>query len=58
MDNVHLQRFDLKVPVIAAIWASQRHERSPFTGACTDLFGGIRPLDTNLDSMCWAGAAQ
>ena len=32
MDNVHLQRFDLKVPVIAAIWTGQRHERlSPFT---------------------------
>jgi hypothetical protein len=30
MDHVHLQRFDLKVPVIAAIWTSQRHERFPF----------------------------
>jgi hypothetical protein len=30
MDHVHLQRFDLKVPVIAAIWTGQRHERYPF----------------------------
>lgn len=30
MDDVHLQRFDLKVPVIATIWAGQRHERFPF----------------------------
>ena len=30
MDHVHLQRLDLKVPVIAAMWTGQRHERSPF----------------------------
>jgi len=29
MDHVHLQRFDLKVPVIAAMWTGQRHERLP-----------------------------
>ena len=29
MDHVHLQRFDLKVPVVAAIWTSQRHESLP-----------------------------
>jgi hypothetical protein len=27
---VHLQRLDLKVPVVAAIWTSQRHEPFPF----------------------------
>ncbi len=32
MDHVHLQRFDLKVPVIATIRAGQRHELSPFGG--------------------------
>ena len=31
MDHVHLQRFDLKVPVVAAVWTSQRHERLPST---------------------------
>jgi hypothetical protein len=25
MHHVHLERFDLKVPVVAAIWTSQRH---------------------------------
>jgi hypothetical protein len=30
MDHVHLQRLDLKVPVIATIWTGQRHERFPF----------------------------
>ena len=30
MNNVHLQRFDLKVPVVAAMWTGQRHEQSPF----------------------------
>jgi len=30
MNNVHLQRFDLKVPVVAAMWTGQRHERFPF----------------------------
>src|SRR5262249_40774076 len=29
MNHVHLQRFDLKVPVVAAIWTSQRHARLP-----------------------------
>jgi hypothetical protein len=29
MDDVHLQRLDLKVPVIAAIRTSQRHQDSP-----------------------------
>lgn len=26
MDDVHLQRLDLEIPVIAAMWTSQRHE--------------------------------
>ena len=30
MDHVHLQRLDLKVPVVAAIWTGQRHELFPF----------------------------
>jgi hypothetical protein len=25
MHDVHLESFDLKVPVVAAIWTSQRH---------------------------------
>ena len=29
MNNVHLQRFDLKIPVIATIGTGQRHENSP-----------------------------
>src|SRR5216684_8996939 len=29
MNHVHLQRFDLEVPVIAAMWTGQRHERLP-----------------------------
>jgi hypothetical protein len=29
MDDVHLQRLDLKIPVVAAMWTSQRHERTP-----------------------------
>jgi hypothetical protein len=29
MHDVHLERFDLKVPVVAAIWTSQRHLDSP-----------------------------
>jgi len=28
--HVHLQRLDLEVPVVAAIWTSQRHEQFPF----------------------------
>src|SRR3954453_8315311 len=27
--NVHLQRFDQKVPVVAAIWTGQRHLMAP-----------------------------
>ena len=27
--NMHLQRFDQKVPIIAAMWTGQRHERLP-----------------------------
>jgi hypothetical protein len=30
MNHVHLQRFDLKVPVVAAIWTSQRHALLPW----------------------------
>src|SRR5437667_3796737 len=30
MDDVHLQRLDLEVPVIAAMWTGQRHRRYPF----------------------------
>ena len=30
MNHVHLQRFDLKIPVVAAMWTSQRHELFPF----------------------------
>jgi hypothetical protein len=26
MHHVHLQRLDLKVPVVAAVWTGQRHE--------------------------------
>jgi hypothetical protein len=29
MHDVHLERLDLKVPVVAAIWTSQRHLDSP-----------------------------
>jgi hypothetical protein len=29
VNHVHLQRFDLEVPVVAAIWTSQRHTRLP-----------------------------
>src|SRR4029079_19004852 len=29
MDDVHLQRLDLEIPVVAAIRTSQRHQRSP-----------------------------
>src|SRR5262245_45339005 len=29
MHHVHLQRLDLEVPVVAAIWTCQRHERFP-----------------------------
>ena len=40
MDHVHLQRFDLKVPVIAAIWTGQRHERFPFQRFSVPLIAG------------------
>ena len=30
MNNVHLQRLDLEVPVVAAMWTGQRHEQYPF----------------------------
>jgi hypothetical protein len=37
MDDVHLQRLDLEIPVVAAMWTSQRHERTPlYNSACTD----------------------
>src|SRR5262249_53658439 len=29
MDDLHLQRLDPEVPVIAAMWTGQRHERLP-----------------------------
>jgi len=29
MHDMHLQRLDLEVPVVAAIWTSQRHESLP-----------------------------
>jgi len=29
VNHVHLQRFDLKIPVIAALWTGQRHEQFP-----------------------------
>ena len=43
MDDVHLQRLDLKVPVIAAMWTGQRHERFPFqqfSGVCLGVATG------------------
>src|SRR5262249_4372878 len=40
--DVHLQRFDLKVPVVAAIWTSQVHVGSSFA----------------IDSMRWGWPAQ
>ena len=39
MDDVHLQRLDLKIPVVAAMWTSQRHERTPLLpGTATDSY--------------------
>jgi hypothetical protein len=29
VDHMHLQRFDLKIPVVAALWTGQRHEQLP-----------------------------
>src|SRR5437867_3221371 len=42
VDHVHLQRFHLKVAVVAAVWASQRHVMTPSV----------------FDSMGWLGATQ
>jgi hypothetical protein len=44
MHHMHLQRFDLEVPVIATIWAGQRHEQSPFNG--------FQTTTTNLEILC------
>ena len=46
MDHVHLQRLDLKVPVIAAIWTGQRHERFPFRRFSVPLIAGLATRDT------------
>jgi hypothetical protein len=49
--HVHLEGFDLKVPVVAAIWTSQRHLDS-----LTHL--GAAKQDQTPDSMKWSERTQ
>jgi hypothetical protein len=49
MDDVHLQRLDLKIPVVAAMWTSQRHERTPLWPALqTSILLAVLPAGQSL----------
>jgi hypothetical protein len=54
MHDVHLERFDLKVPVVAAIWTSQRHLDSPTQHSWV----GERLFSEQLILMKWSERTQ
>jgi hypothetical protein len=51
MDDVHLQRLDLKIPVVAAMWTSQRHERTPLESTQSPIPARCLARRTKPDSM-------
>ena len=54
MHDVHLEGFDLKVPVVAAIWTSQRHLDSPTQHSWV----GERLFSEHLILMKWSERTQ